>query len=194
MPYNEDFESAEANKLPTCWESLSTDEFPAVFADNFYDTRAYAGSQSLKFYGYEVDQIAILPELEKGISTAALSFWYTATDDEEAPVPTVGYITDLSNAASYVAVKTLAFSGEYTQANITFENAPAGARIAIRYKGGDWFGSFFVDELQVTENTGSATAIDNTPVANKAVKRVINGQVVILKNGLRYNVLGTVLE
>ncbi len=194
LPYSEDFENTDANELPSCWARVSTDGFPAVFADSYYDSRAYAGSKSLKFYGYEVNQIAVLPELEDALNTAAVTFWYTASDDAESPVPAVGYITDLADATSFVAVKTLAAASEYTQAQVTFDAAPAGARIAIRYQGGTWFGSLFVDNLEIIDASELPTAIDNTAVTNKAAKRLINGQVTIEHNGVRYNVLGAELK
>lgn len=194
LPYIEGFESTDANELPSCWARISTDGFPAVFADTYFDAHAYEGSQSLKFYGYEIDQIAVLPELETALNKVAMSFWYTAKDDSEVPVPSVGYITDLADAASFVAIKSLALSDEYVQEKVTFENAPAGARIAIRYQGGDWFGSLFIDELEISTGSDAPTAVDNVKATNKAVKRVIDGQVVIFKNGLRYNILGTELK
>lgn len=46
----------------------------------------------------------------------------------------------------------------------------------------DWKGHIFVN--------WEATAIDNTAVEAKAVKMIENGQIVIIKNGVRYNVLG----
>ena len=141
-----------------------------------------------------MDQIAVLPELEDALSKVALSFWYTASDDAESPVPTVGYITDPSDAASYVAVTTLTAASEYTQAKVTFDAAPVGARIAIRYQGGTWFGSLYIDNMEITEKSDEPTAIVNTTATDKAVKRVIDGQVVILKNGLRYNILGSELK
>lgn len=39
----------------------------------------------------------------------------------------------------------------------------------------------------------SATAIDNTTLQGKAVKRIIDGQVVIERNGVKYNALGALL-
>jgi len=39
-----------------------------------------------------------------------------------------------------------------------------------------------------------ATAVDNVKADVKAVKRIENGQLVILKNGVRYNVLGTEIK
>ena len=192
LPYAEGFEGAEANALPSCWARVSTDEFPAVFVDNFYYTKAYEGSKSLKFYGYGINQIAVLPELEDALSKVTLSFYYTATDDAEAPVAYIGYITNLADATSFVSVKTLAAASEYTQAQVNFESAPAGARIAIRYQGGTYFGSLFVDNVEIKE--ASATAIERTTVNTKAVKRVIDGQVVIIKNGVLYNILGSEIK
>ena len=44
------------------------------------------------------------------------------------------------------------------------------------------------------QRNGDPTAIDNTLVGEKAVKLMENGQIVIIKNGVRYNVLGTVIK
>ena len=44
------------------------------------------------------------------------------------------------------------------------------------------------------QRNGEPTAIDNTVVGEKAVKLMENGQIVIIKNGVRYNVLGTVIK
>ena len=194
LPYSEGFESADANELPACWARVSTDEFPVVFADTYFDARAYAGSKSLKFYCWGENQIAVLPELEEALSKVALSFYYTATDDADAPLASVGYITDLADAASFVEVKALPAAMEYAQDQVSFEGAPAGARIAIRYQGGNYWGSLYVDELEIKEASNDPTAIDNAKATKKAVKRVIDGQVVIFKNGLRYNILGTELK
>ena len=42
--------------------------------------------------------------------------------------------------------------------------------------------------------TDTATAIDNTNVDAKAVKVIENGQLIIIKNGIRYNVVGSVVK
>lgn len=40
----------------------------------------------------------------------------------------------------------------------------------------------------------SATALENTVVENNAVKRIVNGQVIIERDGVRYNVIGQVIK
>ena len=42
---------------------------------------------------------------------------------------------------------------------------------------------------------GTPTSIENAVVnENKAVKQIMNGQVIIIRNGVRYNVIGQVIE
>ena len=43
------------------------------------------------------------------------------------------------------------------------------------------------------DGSDSATAITNTEVEAKAVKVIENGQLVIIKNGVKYNAIGTQL-
>lgn len=46
----------------------------------------------------------------------------------------------------------------------------------------------------VYNDKGIATAIDNTVVSEKAIKMFENGQLIIIKNGVKYNALGSVIE
>ena len=49
-------------------------------------------------------------------------------------------------------------------------------------------------EVTYTANFAPNTAIDNTTATKTATKRIENGTLVIEKNGIRYNALGTVVE
>ena len=46
----------------------------------------------------------------------------------------------------------------------------------------------------IYQRTGWPTAIDNTEVGVKAVKMIENGQLVIIKNGVKYNAQGTIVK
>ena len=59
--------------------------------------------------------------------------------------------------------------------------------VTINYKGEDCF-------FTVYNAKASATAIDNTVVSEKAIKMFENGQLIIIKNGVKYNALGSVIE
>ena len=59
--------------------------------------------------------------------------------------------------------------------------------VTINYKGEDCVFTVYNDK-------GIATAIDNTVVSEKAIKMFENGQLIIIKNGVKYNALGSVIE
>ena len=59
--------------------------------------------------------------------------------------------------------------------------------VTINYKGEDCIFTVYNDK-------GIATAIDNTVVSEKAIKMFENGQLIIIKNGVKYNALGSVIE
>ena len=60
--------------------------------------------------------------------------------------------------------------------------------VTINYKGEDCI--FTVYNVK----GGAGTAIDNTVVSEKAIKMFENGQLIIIKNGVKYNALGSVIE
>ena len=52
---------------------------------------------------------------------------------------------------------------------------------------------FNVTDVVIVMDNGTTTAIDNTVMGEKAVKTFENGQLVIIKNGVKYNALGAQL-
>ena len=53
--------------------------------------------------------------------------------------------------------------------------------------------AFNVTDVVLVLNNDQPTAVNTAVVDSKAVKMIVNGQVVIIKNGIRYNVLGAQL-
>ena len=47
---------------------------------------------------------------------------------------------------------------------------------------------------ELTQDPGPGTALDNIAVEGKAVKAIINGQLIIIKNGVQYNAQGQVIK
>ena len=58
------------------------------------------------------------------------------------------------------------------------------------YKGEDK-AAFNATDIVLVPATSTATAAINTAVESKAVKRIVNGQVVIIRDGKCYNALGS---
>ena len=47
---------------------------------------------------------------------------------------------------------------------------------------------------ELTQDPGPGTALDNIAVEGKAIKVIKNGQLIIIKNGVQYNVQGQVIK
>ena len=54
----------------------------------------------------------------------------------------------------------------------------------------DWSGTLYA----IWEAEGPATALDNIAIEGKVVKTIINGQLIIIKNGVQYNAQGQVIK
>ena len=96
-------------------------------------------------------------------------------------------------------INTFATASGYTQNpwEVSKDNACNTAKTAVvlvpkgslqAYKNTEWIGDYFTT---IEEKEDEATAIENTAVATKAVKRIVNGQVIIEMNGKFYDILGT---
>lgn len=71
--------------------------------------------------------------------------------------------------------------------------------INIHWSYSGWEGEWALDGLQVKaselcDEGSTPTAIDNTVVGEKAIKTIENGQLVIIKNGVRYDATGAVIR
>ncbi len=170
FPWNEGFESATSAELPLCWQKITAGT-ANVMASSSYQ-KSGSNSVCLVGGGSSTDVIAVLPEFTTNISNLAISFWYkTPVDDEfyDYGDTKVGYVTNTSSASSFVAT-----SGNLTQTesfdeveNISFDGAPSGARMAIRFTGGVSNGRVYIDDITVTEKptcnkpTGVAVTADS---------------------------------
>lgn len=189
LPYTESFEDypAAAGIIP-CWSYLGTDATKmSVVAAN-----AHSGSKSYRFGGTAVTpHIAILPEFEDGISTLMLGFWLKSESSASSGTLAVGYVYDdttfvqkvVYNAADYLTM-------DY--AEVTFADAPDGARIAIAQQQttstGYWW---WIDDLTVGVATscerpqGVSVANIGTTTADIVVldSNEVNSYKVVIVNG-----------
>lgn len=127
----------------------------------------------------------------------------------------VGNMNDWAYDATYLFTQNPNNDAEYMLQGVTFE---AGAQFKVKgiFEGVEtWYrdgldnnyvvndggkkniyfrpsgNSDWGDYYYVYIETPSATAVENVATAKKAVKMVENGQVVIVRDGVKYNVLGT---
>ena len=70
-----------------------------------------------------------------------------------------------------------------------YDNA-AGEGEAYKVIPAGWAGTLYA----IWKTTGPTTDLDNIAIEGKAVKAIINGQLIIIKNGVQYNVQGAILK
>ncbi len=102
-------------------------------------------------------------------------------------------VTPISPGHEQVIEKSLT-SGEWTSLDIALsEYAAADIEwnnvFQFKFDGGNG-GDFFVDNVYFYKNVGQGTSVVNTEIGEKAIKMIENGQLIIIRDGKRYNVTG----
>lgn len=126
----------------------------------------------------------------------------------EAPAPEELAAIDLDKDMNkYIILKNVAVSGPFASNKLTMTVGENEYELFNKFNSdyafvaekkydivgiASIYNSLQVLFISATENT--ATAIDNTVVSEKAIKMFENGQLVIIKNGVKYNALGSVIE
>ena len=173
-PWLETFESytgSSAQSLGPCWatpitSTQSNGTFPAVWPS--YADACYSGTSSLEMKGS--NQMVVLPEFTNALNTLQIDFWANTTASSssasDAGTMEVGYITDVNDPTTFVAVATVpptAFNRTGTDAAHADHVAPisfsavtaANARIAIRVTGATSGNSWNLDNLNVSLAPGT---------------------------------------
>ena len=150
LPYSYDFET-----LPPfqCWNIMS-----GTWGLN---TDAIDGELTSLLYSRmntTIPTVIALPLFDPPVSNLQLRFRITPTgNDVNYGFFEVGYLTDPSDASSFVVVNTYSYnewsSPTFYQKTEYFTGAPAGARIAFRLRDND-YGLWYVDDVEVTVSTG----------------------------------------
>jgi hypothetical protein len=175
IPFAENFDSIPDGMLPDCWFVLPVDAEVGVMTMN-------EGGKKLYMTG-EQERWVILPAFEATLSGLTLSFTYSGAASLE-----VGYFTS-ANEATFVTL--VAVSASPVECDL--KDVPAEAKyLAIRYIGTTYYSAAYIDEIVL--NVTTTTGISHTAVSSDAVKTIENGQLVLIKNGVRYNAQGTVLR
>jgi len=158
IPYTYNFEDADPFM---CWHPITG----AAIAEG--SSNAHGGSKYLKFSGTTSNLIA-LPPFANTTNTLRLEFWTRPESNTYSSCGSfaVGYLTDLSDPTSFVAIATYNYndwsSNTYEKKVVNFNAAPTNAYIAMRQYNCVTYYYWFVDDVTVkavpscTEPTGLA--------------------------------------
>ncbi|MBO4614782.1 MAG: fibronectin type III domain-containing protein [Bacteroidales bacterium] len=149
IPWSENFDSQSAGVVPTCWTKVGSG---SALVNN---GNANSGSNSLKFSGVAGGNIIALPQFGSEISGLQLSFYTRPENTTNSSCGTfeVGYITDLTDASTFVPVESYAYndwaSATHTQKDVVMSSAPAGSYFAFNHKANSTYYYWFVDDVSV---------------------------------------------
>lgn len=177
LPWSENFEDFEAG-APLCWtllnahsDSKSNYPYIAVAAESSY----YKDTKALFFRSNDATGYAILPEITADLSKVQISFSHKSEKDYygKSGSLVLGYITNVSDAASFVAIKALDATNQWiNETAIAIPALPAGARLAFQYTGQSYYYDAAVDDILIDLAPACAipTELKVSEVTDKSAK------------------------
>ncbi len=150
VPYFDNFEGQISGEHPICWEHL-THATGNVNLCYVYGYWVYEGQRALYFdYSQSTGNTLALPSFSTPTNQLRMRFMHRSeSESSENGNMQVGYLTDSSDATTFVPLATLDRTTTYTQAIVNFDAAPANAIMAFRHVGtGAWL-CWVVDNLNV---------------------------------------------
>ena len=175
-PFTWTFEDMATSATPECWTKVGS----GTVAVQSGTSNSHESSRYLRFNG-STSNLVVLPETENEINTLQLRFWTRPESFTNANCGnfSVGYVTDASDASSFVEVSNYVYSdfSAYDEKTVIFLNAPAGARLAMRHNAGSTSWYWYVDDVTI-EDLPSCP-----PVSGMAIDNITANSVTLSWNG-----------
>ena len=156
IPFTENFDSYSASSYsngvqnPSCWTMVPEPTSYGSYTTVIYNASAHSGSNHLRSY-YATNNKIILPEMDAATNTLQVRFWHRQYYSGTYGSLQVGYLTDVADTSTFVAVQSFSNIGTtYIESEVSFESAPASARIAFRHLGsGTYNYTWYIDDITV---------------------------------------------
>lgn len=148
IPWSEDFEGmsngSSSSPAPDCWAYLGLNggTYPYAYPYAYNDgTKYYKGTRALFLVsGSSADSYIILPAFDAPLNTLQLTFSHMEEAVAKSGTLVVGYMTDITNAGSFVAIDGGACTNAdrtWTDEEISLASVPADvastARLVIKF-------------------------------------------------------------
>lgn len=139
LPWEEGFEDyvtgSTTSAAPACWAQLNVNDGSRPYA--YVAAKAdwkKTGSKSLYIESSgSRDGYVILPEFDAALNTLQISFWHKEESDSKSAILTLGYLTDIADAATFVAIKEFGRATSWTEEKeISLASVPADVRLAFK--------------------------------------------------------------
>ena len=165
MPWIEGFEGmtvGSATEGPVCWDIVypAEGDHANAFVNN-NSSFVSSGSKSLFFRDGGTGRYvyAVIPEISVALDGYEIVFNYRHESLASSGYLDFGYMTDLSDTASFVSLRSCERSQEWTEVEQDLSSVPSGARLAFRYGGTgsqNWY--LGIDDIKIQEIPACAKA------------------------------------
>lgn len=151
LPYTWDFDEDAPGTLPLCWTRLGTSSssvYPQI-QQIIYHSPYHA----LEFWKDKQDatnEIAVLPAFVTDLNTLRVAF-YGKLQYGSAGSVNIGYVTDLTDASTFINVKTISMTREFEKYIVSFAEADAEGYIAFQVLYGAEAVAIEIDDVTVDE-------------------------------------------
>ena len=187
--FNEGFENTDF--APACWENIASGSYKWSRSTSYHHGEGSASASSA-YYG---DIYLVMPELaiaESDDKDVQLSFWsyntYPSDYDKNSVVLLGESEQELWSPASVSTewvsdtIDLSAFKGQTIQ-------------LAFKYEGSNAHG-WYLDDVKVefVEKPHDPTGLSGAGIENVAIKRIENDQVVIIRNGEKFTIMGVKIQ
>lgn len=135
--------------LPNDWTHFGD----GIVATQPGTAHAHVASQSIIFSSVSEDNVIVLPHIGTATHVLDISYWEAAGDNNSGEFE-VGYVTEDNDTITFHALHT-SYSSQGTSyqfvGNISFADAPIGARIAFRHRTVNTSSQWYLDDITVYE-------------------------------------------
>ena len=149
-PYTWTFEEMDANAAPLCWTKVGSGTANVTSSTS----NAHNSSKYLRFSG-STSNLIVLPEINGTLSDLQMRLWTRpeSTSNSSCGTFSVGYVTDVTDATTFVALETYSYNDftAYDQKTVRYTGVPAGARMALRHTPTSTSWYWYVDDVTVEE-------------------------------------------
>ena len=176
-PYTWTFEDMDAGAAPLCWTKVGSGNANVTSSTSY----AHNSTKYLRFSG-STSNLIVLPEINGTLSDLQMRLWTRpeSTSNSNCGTFSVGYVTDVTDATTFVALETYSYNDftAYDQKTVRYTGVPAGARMALRHTPNSTSWYWYVDDVTVEEIPSCM------PVTDVAVTGVTFNSVSLLWNSV----------
>lgn len=149
MPAAFGFEADALNAVPTCWTIVNGE-----VKVNTTSSNAHGNTNSLQFTTTNDSNVIAMPLMTIPAHGVEFDLWAKASSQNVTGLNSrieIGYVTSLTNPATFVAVDSVMnTTSSYQHLHTYYRNVPAGAYIAIRNIKNTRTNSWYVDDIAIS--------------------------------------------